>query len=211
VRRVFASTTSAPAYGYDPYGNALQATAPLTDFGYAGMFPNADSGLYLTQYRAYDPVAGRWLSRDPIGESSDPAANLYAYVRNNPLGLVDPFGLEGIPSAPPAGIPGGPWTPAGPGQAPGTWFGPPQPSGPKTMCQWVPPEQEGGPPGSQGYWKTQSGGSGDFNRFNQKAEPIGPEEAHPNPLPANPLPPLVRFGGPIGVFVGTMLYSTPLY
>jgi len=77
VRRVFASTTSAPAYGYDPYGNALQATAPLTDFGYAGMFTNADSGLYLTQYRAYDPVAGRWLSRDPIGESSDPAANLY--------------------------------------------------------------------------------------------------------------------------------------
>jgi hypothetical protein len=34
------------------------------------MFYNADSGLYLTQYRAYDPVAGRWLSRDPIGEIS---------------------------------------------------------------------------------------------------------------------------------------------
>jgi RHS repeat-associated protein len=32
------------------------------------MFFNADSGLYLTQYRAYDPVPGRWLSRDPIGE-----------------------------------------------------------------------------------------------------------------------------------------------
>jgi hypothetical protein len=30
------------------------------------MFLNADSGLYLTQYRAYDPVSGRWLSRDPI-------------------------------------------------------------------------------------------------------------------------------------------------
>lgn len=69
VRRVFASTSSAPAYGYDPYGNALQATAPLTDFGYAGRFTNADSGLYLTQFRAYDPVAGRWLSRDPIGEA----------------------------------------------------------------------------------------------------------------------------------------------
>jgi hypothetical protein len=32
------------------------------------MFHNADSGLYLTQYRAYDPVAGRWLSRDPVGD-----------------------------------------------------------------------------------------------------------------------------------------------
>ena len=52
----------APAYGYDAWGNALQGTAPLTDFGYAGMFDNAESGLYLTLFRAYDPVAGRWLS-----------------------------------------------------------------------------------------------------------------------------------------------------
>ena len=69
--KCFSSTASAPAYAYDPYGNALQATAPLTDFNYAGMFYNADSGLYLTQYRAYDPVAGRWLSRDPVGEVMD--------------------------------------------------------------------------------------------------------------------------------------------
>ena len=48
VRRVFASTTSAPAYGYDPYGLPLQVTAPITDFVYGGMFYNADSGLYLT-------------------------------------------------------------------------------------------------------------------------------------------------------------------
>jgi RHS repeat-associated protein len=73
VRRVFASATSAPAYSYDSYGNALQSGTPLTDFGYAGMFYNADSGLYLSQYRVYDPVAGRWLSRDPIGESIDQA------------------------------------------------------------------------------------------------------------------------------------------
>ena len=51
----------------------LQATAPVTDFVYAGMFFNADSGLYLTKYRAYDPVSGRWLSRDPLGEDADPS------------------------------------------------------------------------------------------------------------------------------------------
>src|SRR5437016_5648520 len=34
VRRVFASASNAPAYSYDPYGNALQATAALADFGY---------------------------------------------------------------------------------------------------------------------------------------------------------------------------------
>jgi RHS repeat-associated protein len=93
VRRTFASTSSAPAYGYDPYGNALQGTAPLTDFSYAGMFYNADSGLYLTQFRAYDPVAGRWLSRDPIGEAIRSEVNLYTYVRNDPIGAVDPRGL----------------------------------------------------------------------------------------------------------------------
>jgi len=92
VRRVFASPSSASAYGYDPYGLPLQGTAPLTDFVYGGMFYNADSGLYLTRYRAYDPTAGRWLSRDPVGEPSDPAANLYAYVAGNPISFVDPDG-----------------------------------------------------------------------------------------------------------------------
>ena len=96
VRRAFMSASSAPAYSYDPYGVALQATAPVTDFNYAGMFYNADSGLYLTQYRVYNPAIGRWLSRDPFGESSDPAANLYRYVNNDPINVADPNGFLGI-------------------------------------------------------------------------------------------------------------------
>jgi len=115
VRRAFASPTNAPAYAYDPYGVPLQVTVPLTDFGYAGMLTHAESGLYLTNYRAYDPVAGRWLSRDPLGESSDPAANLYAYVGGNPLKLVDPLGLVGS-IGPAADLPGGQPIPSGPRQ-----------------------------------------------------------------------------------------------
>jgi RHS repeat-associated protein len=92
VRRVFASTSSAPAYGYDPYGVPLQATAPTTDFVYAGMFYNADSGLYLTKYRAFDPIGGRWLSRDPLGETTNVVGNLYPYVDGNPVALIDPDG-----------------------------------------------------------------------------------------------------------------------
>ena len=93
VRRVFESAAGAPAYGYDPLGAPLQATAPITDFVYAGMFYNADSGLYLTKHRVYDSTAGRWLTRDPIGERSDPLANLYAYVGGNPISVTDTSGL----------------------------------------------------------------------------------------------------------------------
>lgn len=92
VRRAFASTTSAPAYTYDPYGAPLAGPAPVTDFGFAGLFNHQPSGLNLTLYRVYDPVAGRWLSRDPIGEAGDPYGNLYAYVGSDTPNLVDPLG-----------------------------------------------------------------------------------------------------------------------
>jgi len=36
---------------------------------------------------------GRWLSRDPLGEGSGAAANLYAYVMGNPISHTHPSGL----------------------------------------------------------------------------------------------------------------------
>lgn len=41
----------------------------------------------------YKTASGRpeWLSQDPIGESG--GVNLYGYVANNPIDLVDPYGL----------------------------------------------------------------------------------------------------------------------
>jgi RHS repeat-associated protein len=92
VRRVFTSA-SAPVYDYDPYGAPLQTTSPATDFGWAGMFNQADAGLDLTPARAYSPVLGRWLSRDPMGEDVDPDGNLYVYVGGEPVVGTDPSGL----------------------------------------------------------------------------------------------------------------------
>ena len=43
-------------------------------------------------YRYYDPVTGRWPSRDPIEEKG--GVNLYGFVGNNPVNLFDPFGLK---------------------------------------------------------------------------------------------------------------------
>lgn len=42
----------------------------------------------------YDPNLGRWITRDPIGESG--GQNLYQFVYNNPLSYVDPDGQQGI-------------------------------------------------------------------------------------------------------------------
>ena len=55
-------------FDYDPYGNLVKtAGAFTTDFGYAGMLYEPNSGLDLTLRRAYSPRLMRWLSRDPEG------------------------------------------------------------------------------------------------------------------------------------------------
>jgi RHS repeat-associated protein len=86
------SGTIQARYSYDPYGRMTQISGGLSaDFGYAGMYYHAPSGLNLTLYRAYDSDLGRWLSRDPLAEGA--GLNLYAYVANNPINLFDPYGM----------------------------------------------------------------------------------------------------------------------
>jgi len=75
----------------DAYGQTLKQTGTIPTFGYAGMFLHQASGLYLTPNRAYDPYAGRWLSRDPLGEAG--GLNLYGYAASDPVNFYDPSGL----------------------------------------------------------------------------------------------------------------------
>lgn len=50
------------------------------------------TGLYHYEYRYYAPWIGNWLSPDPAGLVDGP--NLYAFVRNNPITLVDLDGRQ---------------------------------------------------------------------------------------------------------------------
>jgi RHS repeat-associated protein len=79
---------------YTPYGGTKTSAGTQSDFLYAGMLHNAATGLYLTQYREYNPAVGRWLNRDPIGELG--GENIYAYVGNSPLDAIDPQGLDAL-------------------------------------------------------------------------------------------------------------------
>ncbi len=82
----------AARYDYDPYGRRTKISGSIdADFAFTGHYYHAPSGLHLAPYRAYDAETGRWISRDPIEEEG--GVNLYAYVGNDPVNMVDPLGL----------------------------------------------------------------------------------------------------------------------
>src|SRR5690606_37222828 len=79
-----------------PADSAMPVNAKLSK-GFAGLYWHGPTGLYLATYRAYDSYIMRWLNRDPIEEFG--GNNLYAYVLNNPVNIVDHDGLVGVPLA----------------------------------------------------------------------------------------------------------------
>ena len=84
----------AASYDYDAFGNTLKAVgefAASNPFRFSTKYADAETGLVYYGERFYEPQTGRWLSRDPLGE--DAGLNLYQFVSNNPVGLIDPTGL----------------------------------------------------------------------------------------------------------------------
>jgi RHS repeat-associated protein len=78
---------------YDAFGNVLQDTNPgFQPFGFAGGLYDPGTGLVRFGARDYDSEVGRWSAKDPLGfGAGDP--NLYTYVGNAPVNLIDPSGL----------------------------------------------------------------------------------------------------------------------
>ena len=85
-----ANGTPVAHYEYDPFGRTTVASgSKANDFAHRFSTKPFDevTGWYYYGYRFYDPVTGRWPSRDPIEEAG--GINLYAFVGNSPINLVD--------------------------------------------------------------------------------------------------------------------------
>jgi RHS repeat-associated protein len=85
------------SYEYDAFGNSftVSGTTP-NNYIYRGEQYDSDLGLYYLRARYYNPVTGRFLSRDPYeGEPQIPATlHKYLYVGGNPVMFYDPTGFE---------------------------------------------------------------------------------------------------------------------
>ena len=91
-------TNGVPAvtYAYDSWGNLLSVSGDETlaslRFTWQGREYSRATALYNFRARWYDPAAGRWLSKDPIGLEG--GLNLYEAFGNNPVCFRDPEGRD---------------------------------------------------------------------------------------------------------------------
>lgn len=77
---------------HDAWGTALEDSNPgWIPFGFAGGLYDSETGLVRFGAKDYDPFTGRWMAIDPILFAGGDA-NLYAYVHNDPVNLIDPSG-----------------------------------------------------------------------------------------------------------------------
>ncbi|HEY5909996.1 MAG TPA: RHS repeat-associated core domain-containing protein [Verrucomicrobiae bacterium] len=81
-------------YEYGPFGELLRMTSPMAKanpFRFSTKYFDEEADLAYYGYRSYQPVTGRWLSRDPLEEAG--GAGLYSFVLNHPLLAIDKLGL----------------------------------------------------------------------------------------------------------------------
>jgi RHS repeat-associated protein len=84
----------AAAYEYSPFGETLRSTGAFADknrFRYSTKYTDVETQLVYYGYRYYNPAAGRFVSRDPIGLQG--GNNLYRFLGNSAINAWDVLGL----------------------------------------------------------------------------------------------------------------------
>ncbi|MCK6587428.1 MAG: DUF6531 domain-containing protein [Polyangiaceae bacterium] len=75
----------------DSYGRAKVTSASTTcPWRWPGQYEDEETGLHYNRFRYYDPDAGQYIRRDPVGLRG--GLNEFAYPAN-PLRISDPLGL----------------------------------------------------------------------------------------------------------------------
>jgi RHS repeat-associated protein len=85
----------ANTYVYNSFGKLTASTGTLVNpVQFTGREFDPETGLRYYRFRYFDPTIGRFISEDPLG--FDGGTDFYGYVQNNPLLLIDPFGLSSM-------------------------------------------------------------------------------------------------------------------
>ncbi|MFP4572085.1 MAG: RHS repeat-associated core domain-containing protein, partial [Desulfobacterales bacterium] len=78
---------------YEAFGKAQvdPESTVVNNLRFPGQYFDEETGLHYNYHRYYDSKIGRYLKIDPIGFEG--GINLYIYVINNSINLIDPSGL----------------------------------------------------------------------------------------------------------------------
>jgi len=91
--------TITDTYDYDAFGNEVNHTGSTpNNYLYRAEQYDSDLGLYYLRARYYNPLTGRFLSRDPEdGQAKDSASlHKYLYADGDPINGIDPMGREDL-------------------------------------------------------------------------------------------------------------------
>lgn len=115
-RMLIDSQRDVPVWGWSLLGEAFGSGEIAGDLDgdgveqsfnlrFPGQSDEPSSGLTYNYSRDYESLTGRYSQSDPIGLNGGTSTFLYA--DGNPIGLIDPYGLQGFRPPPRIGRPGG--------------------------------------------------------------------------------------------------------
>ncbi len=75
-----------------PFGEIIDVNGfENNNFRFSGQYFDQETGLNYNYFRNYNPTIGRYVEADPLGLEG--GINLFVYVQNNTINLIDPSGL----------------------------------------------------------------------------------------------------------------------